>query len=600
VRIWLAKADSARPRHVVVDLSSTEEREFLFVVHRYVLPEGVQPWRERSPAGTKVRYRFSMKWLDRLVLTFPVAERAPAIDAKLAADSRARMHKLKNPPEFSARSFREHAKTGRHTDGTPFTLYPHQLVSIDNALHDPRHMINLGMGLGKTAIGWAVACALKPRRMLVITTYGGKAVWEDEMEEWTTISPERLTVVDGAADKRRKQIADVMDDDLSRGRIMVVNWDLLRLHPELSEIAFDLMIVDEFHRAKNPEASVTTSFLALRAKRELLMSGTPMINRTEELWTPLHRVCRKRESLKPTENNSTYPSAWLFEKALRIKFGGSHSVLGRNPDFMEQIKGDLDTHSTRFRRDQVSQDLPDIIPVRIKVKLTPEQRKLYNRLRDEFKMELEDGRVKTVTDARALITRLKQACWSPELYGGSPKSAKLDEVQSAVRDLVDAGEKAILFSQWSKATRILQRDLSQYGVAYVDGSVTGNKRRAEAKRFNTDPDCHLYIGTIGANREAITLRAATNVIFTDKDWSNQYNDQARDRSASGGLRGLGVEHVNVIEILAEDTVDLEIEELLQRKDSEFDTVVERDGGGKRSRGRRQHVTFDDLMSLIVA
>lgn len=845
MRIWIAKKGGSRPRHVVVDLAATDEREFLFVVHRFVLPEGVQPWRERSKAGTKVRYRFAMRWLERLVLTFPVAERAPAIDAKLAADSRAHMHRLKSPPPFEAPSFRQPSVSG-------YELYPHQLVSIDNALKDPRHMVNIGMGLGKTAIGWAVACRLKPKRMLVVTTYGGKAVWADEAAEWTRIAERRIQVVDGAAAKRREQIARIRQD----ARILVVNWDLLRLHPELADIAFDYMVVDEFHRAKNPDAQVTKSFLQLRAHRELLLSGTPMINRTEELWSPLHRTCRKRDSLRPSDTNSRYPSAWLFEKSLRIKFGGGVSELARNPDFMEKIKQDLDQHSTRFRRDQVSDDLPDIIPVTVTVKLTDEQRKLYNKLRDEFKMELESGEVKTVRDARVLITRLKQACWSPELYGGSQRSAKLDELRTIVRDLVDAGEKAILYSQWSKATRILAREFAAYGPAYVDGSVTGKKRQAEARRFNKDPDClvagaevqvigelegatrslysgpvvdlvvgsgerltvtvnhpvltrrgwipadliregdevaysthapttagaghnneqapvrvedlfqalassgsvsttasgathfhgdgvfmegevetvaaqrgllrvgdasliqklsespfmlsdaellalsgqsssdqlllatvgsshgslshsyvqssllaewadldsgapeaahesvladahlfgeglhrlsrqvpfrkviqvgyrnlrrahvynlqtssggylanhiavhncKLYIGTIGANREAITLNAATYVIFTDKDWSPHSNDQARDRSASGGLRGLGKGHVHVIELLAEDTVDLEIEALLGRKRAEFNTVIEQDGGDQAT--RTKPITLRDLLAVV--
>jgi SNF2 family DNA or RNA helicase len=531
-------------------------------------------------------------------MTFPVAERSAAIDAKLAADSQAHLHRLKNPPTFSAPSFREHARTGRHKDGTPFTLYPHQLVSISNGLRDPRHMVNLGMGLGKTAIGWAMACKLRPKRMAIITTYGGKAVWEDEMAEWTHIRPDRLQVVDGTAAKRRDQIGQFMEADPNEARILAFNWDLLRLHPEMADVVFDFMVVDEFHRAKNHEAAVTEAFLKLRAHRELLLSGTPMINRTEELWTPLHRVCRRRDSLRPTDTNSKYPSSWLFNKTLRIKFGGSDSLLGRNPDFMEMIKQDLDDHSTRFRRDQVDQDLPEVIPFTVKVRLTSEQRKLYNKIRDEFKLELEDGRTHTVSDARALITRLKQACWSPELYGGSQKSAKVDELRGIVRDLVDAGEKAILFSQWSKATRILQREFGHYGIAYVDGGINAAKRKLEAKRFNTDPDCKLYIGTIGANRESITLGAATNVVFTDKEWSDEYNDQARDRSASGGLRGLGVSHVNLIELLAEDTVDFDIEAVLGRKSNEFDVVVESDGGNRAKKKRRHPLTFDELMAAI--
>jgi len=114
-------------------------------------------------------------------------------------------------------------------------------------------------------------------------------------------------------------------------------------------------------------------------------------------------------------------------------------------------------------------------------------------------------------------------------------------------------------------------------------------------KFNEDEECHVYIGTIRANQEAITLNAATYVIFTDKDWSPLVNDQAIARSAAGGLRGVGREgeHVNVIELLARDTIDERIEVVLAGKRQVFNAMVEADGGAVR-----QQITVAQLADLF--
>src|SRR5205085_3806937 len=94
------------------------------------------------------------------------------------------------------------------------------------------------------------------------------------------------------------------------------------------------------------------------------------------------------------------------------------------------------------------------------------------------------------------------------------------------------------------------------------------KRMDEYQKFNEDPECQVYIGTIGANREAINLPVAVYVIFTDLGWTPAGNDQAIGRSAAGGLRGahLGKDQVvTVIELQAKDSYEQYVQDLLKDK-----------------------------------
>jgi superfamily II DNA or RNA helicase len=333
------------------------------------------------------------------------------------------------------------------------------------------------------------------------------------------------------------------------------------------------------HNCKNPAAQVTKGYLHLNAKHGVYMSGTPFLNRPEELWPTLHRID---------------PVAWPSQEALVAELvikGDDGKPMAYRPDVVARIKKFLNVYTIRRRKDQVVKDLPQEITTQVLVDLTPEQRALYDKIRDESLLLLDNGEVKSITAYLAIITRLKQACWSPELYEGSAKSAKLDKLKEDVMELIASGEKAIIFSQWKKATRILRREISEmfiemgheeWKIAYVDGDVKGSDRRAQENMFNGDDDCKLYIGTIAANQEAITLSAATYVLFTDKAWSPLANDQAKARSAGGGLRGAHLagtgQKINVIEYFARETVDQWIDELLAGKSNLFNRFVEQDGG----------------------
>lgn len=325
--------------------------------------------------------------------------------------------------------------------------------------------------------------------------------------------------------------------------------------------------------------------MRLKTKALILMSGTPFLNRPEELWPALTMMA-------PDD----WPDHGGFVSNLPI-YGKGHKLIGYNRHTVRDIRDFLKEHSIRQTKADVDLDLPEVMPpMEIRVERSEEEKKLYSRLRDEFIIELDDGKIKHVTAVLAHITRLKQACFSPELYGGSKISSKVDKLKEIVAELVASGEKAIIFSQWETACQIIQRELSEYQMAYVTGKVNTKERSKQEDLFNQNPDCKLYVGTIDANQESISLGAATYVIFTDQPWNPYKKAQAQDRSASGGLRGIQFgknKKVHVIDLHAEGTIEEWIDQILARKSRLFNTLIE--AGGGREIKKTQ---IDDIRSML--
>lgn len=564
-----------KPRHLVFDLGPKEAYGVADVVREVVLQNAARPVLEaRSDGG--LRYRFHKRYFLRLFYTFPFAELSPGV--------RKFVDKLYEPEDESVEPFdipwfREGVEP-----------YPFQYLGIKHITDNPYYMLNDEMGLGKTIQALGALCLTDRFPALVVCPNNAKYNWAREIERFTELT---YSVVDGTRDQR-------VDSIYADADVTIVNFESLRIkkegrgskatydyaYPELFDVQWENITVDEFHRVKNPTAQQTRGFFELQANSYLLMSGTPFLNRPEEMFSAMHK-------LRP----DLYANHWMFEQQLVIRSKRGYTI-AYQPERVSELKDDLHAMSLRRRKEQVRDDLPEVVHIDREVELKGEQKRLYNQIFEEAQLELASGEKKPI-HYRAQITRLKQAAFSPELYDGSPKSAKIDELKDIVAELVANGEKAIIFTQWAKAGRILERELAEYNPAYVDGSVKDTPKRQarteEQDRFNYDDSCKLYIGTIGANKEAINLGSATYVIFTDKDWVPNNNNQAIARSAAGGLRGAGQKKVTVISLLAKDTVEAKIEAMLATKSRMFTAVAERDSGAQQTR-----TTIESLQDLFAA
>lgn len=582
MKIWLSKkSERTGKRHVVLDMNPQEERDAFQVLRSTVLGARSRAPRRQLMRSGAIRYRFGRAHLDRLMSTFPFAELSSGLER--------RQHRgvtdaePEEVPELDLSDLR-------------VELYDYQKIAVGRAItrldEQGWFFINDDLGLGKTVEALATLVIRQSIPSLVVCPNNAKWVWERMIHNFTSLEVGVLDATTQTRAQRTALIEEVRE-------VTVANIEALRLHPELGEIPYQLIISDEYHRFKNPTAKQTVAWHALSSEDDLLLSGTPMLNRVEEIWSALHRVMPQR-----------YTSYWAFERNYCIKTPpqvinevqrdasgrilrnsrgrpivkpkrvGGGRVVGYRPERFQELRDFIQNpdHSIRRRKEQVLDQLPEVVLNQLLIELTTEQRRLYNQIKNEMKYTLANGEIRSLKGILPFIMRAKQACFSPELYDGSQHSAKLDELKLVVQELVDGGHKALIGSQWSKATRIIRRELVEYNPAYVDGSVTGRKRQAEQDRFNEDETCWLYIGTIQANQEAITLSAADYVILTDKLWSPKANDQFIGRSAAGGLRGIGHDQVTVVELFAYNTIEERIETLLAEKRQMFNALIESDGG----------------------
>lgn len=586
MKLHLSAKGDPRGKHLVLSMDRAESFNAYDVISEEVLQGKKFPFKEE--AGPIVLYRFHLNFLERLMLVFPQAELSEAIDGLIISREK---KKLKDTPvpDIVIPGFYD------YLEDRVASPYDFQKISIDVAEREiermmlevnseqPSFFINHEMGLGKTAIAQGIAQRKRWYKALCIVPNSGK---------WSTAKiidrffDDDFTyqVVDGTKEKRTQQILENADMTIINVESLRMKrsynrstreWEEEAVHPELfwnedgSDKVWDFIIVDEHHRFKNPDNQQTKGFLRLAAHRYLFMSGTPIMNRVEEIWPVLHKVDPDR-----------FPTLYQFQQEFCI-FGKTGLIIGYKPDKMIWLREYLQKRSIRFRAEHVSDELPKVVPITREIELTVEQRKLYKKILEEGLLELEDGSNRKIINEMAIITRLKQACFSPELYGGSKKSTKIEEMRADIEQLVAAGQKAIVFSQWSTATKILQREFAQYNPAYVDGKVKGSKRDEQVEKFNNDEDCKLYIGTIKANQEAITLGAATWVLFADLWWTPLANDQAFARSAGGGLRGAHLGNTGQVfrvEYHAKDTIEDKIAAMLRTKKNIFNGLVERDGG----------------------
>jgi SNF2 family DNA or RNA helicase len=539
--------------------------------------------------------------MDLLMLAFPMAELSPGISRQLRRAEEVRLEGMEVPdlkiPGFKGK------------------LYDFQSISV-GAITDESYAQSIGyptcidylnheMGLGKTPISLSSFAIMKerfdsPTCLAIVPNNAKFTSWADDIEKFF---PKMSYSIYDSQTQTKGERAWALNQ---RADITIVNMEAIRAkaiyenqeeqtgeiigyeyaNPELFDFEYGFAILDEHHRVKTPYAQVTNGFFQLVAEQWLCMSGTPILNRPQEIWTVLHKI---------------YPEAFpdYNEFVAKLTITKKGKIVGYKAQAMQELRDFLALTSLRFRKDQVLKNLPQVITLPRLVTLGREERRILTQIEEELVLEMEDGTVKSIGGALPQITRMKQACFSPELFGGSKHSSKIDELKIILDELVASGEKAIVFSQWEKACKILQRELAQYNPAYVTGKTKNQQRREEIRKFMDDEDCHIYVGTIGANREAINLGVATYVIFTDEGWVPAADDQAIGRSAAGGLRGAHLDadtKITVIMLQAEDSYEENSVVLMKDgKRAVFNRTVERDGGKERP---IKKVTLNDLRNML--
>ena len=421
------------------------------------------------------------------------------------------------------------------------------------------------MGLGKTATALAYL-QQRPGPHLVVCPLSIVHNWVAEAARFTpdqTVvvhhGPERSGAVanGGASDGRRV--------DLAAADIVVTTYGLLpRDLPHLSAVAWSTVVLDEAQAIKNPATRAAKAVRALRAGQKLALTGTPVENRLSELWAIVDAV-----------NPGLLGSREHFRSryAKPIERDGDGDIAARlrritQPFVLRRSKADR----------QLVPELPDKIEQIAWAGLTREQAVLYQHVVDQL---LADAAATTGMRRRGLVlaalTRLKQICNHPahvlgdssRLDGRSGKLARYDEL---VDELLDVGERALVFTQFREMGELLRRHAAErleLRVPFLHGGVARARRESMVEEFQAGAGPSLLLVSLKAGGVGLNLTAASQVIHYDRWWNPAVENQATDRAWRIGQQRTVLVH----KLVCEGTVEERIDKLITDKQALADVVV---------------------------
>lgn len=436
---------------------------------------------------------------------------------------------------------------------------PHQIEAFNVGMKKNSLLIGDQQGLGKTKESIDITVARKKEICKCLIVCGVNSVKYNWGNEIKLHSHEKYIIIDGKTmDKRVQQINNWYKSDEFYA---VINIESLRnekiqdaLYVGIKDGLIGATIVDEIHKAKNGQSQQGKALRILKTPIKIGLTGTPIMSKAEDLWNIL------------TWLGVEHRNVWQFKNTYCVfgGYGGYNIVAHKN---LESLHGLLNTVMLRRTKAEVL-NLPPKVYKQEFVELTRKQQLIYKDIRNGIIQDLEN--ILTSVNPLTCTLRLRQ------LTGGlfTEDNPKLDRVKDMLEEeIIPNGEKAIIFSQWESITELYKNALSKYNPIYITGKVDPEDRQKEVNRFQTDPECKVAIGTIGAMGTGLTLNKASYVFFIDKAWTSGENEQAEDRAHRIGTTGT----VNIISMIAVNSVDEGVEDYLRENKDLFERVVEGKG-----------------------
>lgn len=432
-------------------------------------------------------------------------------------------------------------------------LLPYQLDGIAFAVGAGRAVLADDMGLGKTiqAIGAAELFALEAgiRKVLIICPASLKSQWNLEIQRFSARSTQ--LVMGGARDRPASYTNDRF--------FTICNYEqVLRDILAVETVPWDLIILDEAQRIKNWEAKTSRIIKGLRSPFALVLSGTPLENRLEELFSVVEFI----------DNRRLGPAYQFLNRHRTVNEKGK--VLGYKN--LDVLRNQLKPVLLRRTRSMVMQELPARSSEIIRITPTDEQLDLHGGhkrivstiLRKKFISEMDLLRLqkallmcRMAADSTALVDK--------QFPGYSSKLEQLEELLADMAQEQD--RKIVLFSEWTTMLNLIENILKRLGLTFVrlDGSVPQKERQKLVHRFQNDANCRMFI-TTNAGSTGLNLQAANTVINIDLPWNPAILEQRIARAHRMGQQ----RPVQVYILVTEGTIE---EDLLATLSAKHDLAL---------------------------
>ena len=437
------------------------------------------------------------------------------------------------------------------------------------------------MGLGKSIqliyLIKQILLEKKDAKILIVAPTSLIYNWKNEFDKFASnisykVLAENKTV--------RKEELEHLDDY----NVLITTYGLVRQDQEkYKEMNFELIAIDEAQNIKNPNAQMTKVVKSLTANTKLALTGTPLENSVLELW-------------------SIFDFIMPGYLANMVNFRKKYNIKNVDDDSLKQLNhlnDQIKPFILRRKKKDVVTELPDKIENNIYIDLNSEQKKLYVAQLEKTQKELDnilstEGFKKGNFKILQLLTKLRQLCIDPRIvyenYQGG--SAKIENLVSIVKEIIENGHKILLFTSYKTALDIVNKEFTNNNICtyVIDGSVSSKKRMELVNKFNED-NTNVFLITLKAGGTGLNLTSADVVIHLDLWWNPQVENQATDRAHRIGQKNT----VEVIKLICKGTIEERILELQNKKKILSDKLIE---GEDRDQNIISQLTEKDIKKLL--
>jgi superfamily II DNA or RNA helicase len=414
------------------------------------------------------------------------------------------------------------------------------------------------MGLGKTL---QAICAMKGRTLVVCP----RSVVHNWAAEITRFRPGLKHAIYHGPKRVLDRGADVV----------LTTYSILRMDAaELGKEPWDVVVLDEAQQIKNPDSQVARAAYGIGSGFKMALSGTPVENRLDELWSLFHFT-----------NRGLLGGRSDFDARFSRPIGNGE------PGAAERLRKKIKPFVLRRQKREVAPELPPRVEQVLYCELEEKEREVYDAVRAATRKDVvqrlaEGGSVLAALEA---LLRLRQASCHSNLVPGqhADTSAKVERLLESLEDAAADGHKALVFSQWTSLLDLVEPHLVRANIAFtrLDGST--RDRAAVVNEFQDENGPPVMLLSLKAGGTGLNLTAADHVFLLDPWWNPAVEDQAADRAHRIGQD----KPVMVYRLVAKDTVEERILVLQEKKRGIADAAL---GGADRA----VSITREDLLELL--
>ena len=423
------------------------------------------------------------------------------------------------------------------------------------------------MGLGKTIETIAFINLVKQDKPILIVSPKSLVFnWVSEFTKFAKDIP--VYPIIGTVEERKKIIKKIKNDKFG---VYFISYDSLRNEFEnLTDITFDMCILDEAQFIKNMHAKKTGAVKQINALHTIALTGTPIENNIYDLWSIF-------DFLMPH---------YLLDYE---DFKDSYE---HDEEYYAIVRDKVAPFILRRRKEDVLKDLPEKYEVIITTEMSQEQRKLYDAFRLKAKEELKSSDGSKIMEVLSIITRLRQICVDPSTFveNFTGESGKITALKDIINDKLKEGHRFLIFSQFVSALNIVKEEVEKMGIRYymITGETSAKDRLTICNNFNQDEDIKIVLISLKAGGTGLNLVGADVVVHLDPWWNYSAESQASDRAHRIGQ----TRTVEVIKLIAENSIEEKVVNLQNEKKELVDKVISDNDSSIKS------LSIKDLKSIL--